>query len=83
MVKEMSDHSDSEHFSYHRKWKDIEDMLEKAESVMNHHYSEFVNTNNNHKKKKMHHARNYKALQGVVKTLRWCLGDKDIEHPLD
>jgi len=58
-------------------------MLEKAESVMNHHHSEFLNTNKNQKKKKMFHARNYKALQGVVKTLRWCLGDKDIEHPLD
>jgi hypothetical protein len=83
MVKELSDHSDSEHFSYHRGWQDIEDMLEKAESVMNHHHSEFLNTNKNQKKKKMFHARNYKALQGVVKTLRWCLGDKDIEHPLD
>ena len=30
----------------------------------------------------MFHARNYKALQGVVKTLRWTLGDKNIPHPM-
>ena len=28
-------------------------------------------------------ARNKKALEGVVKSLRWCLGDKDVEHPLN
>ena len=27
--------------------------------------------------------RNYKALEGVVKALRWTLWDKDIEHPLE
>ena len=29
------------------------------------------------------HARNFKALQGVVKTLRWTLGDKNVSHPLE
>jgi hypothetical protein len=83
MAKELSDHSDSEHFSYNRKWEDIENMLNQAEVVMNHHYTEYLNTDESNKKKKMFHARNFKALQGVVKTLRWCLGDKNIEHPLD
>lgn len=82
MAKELSDHSDSEHFSYNRNWEDIENMLERAEVVMNHHYMEYINTHKNDKKRKMFHARNYKALQGVVKTLRWCLGDKNVDNPL-
>jgi hypothetical protein len=28
-------------------------------------------------------ARNKKALEGVVKTLRWVLGDKNVDHPLE
>jgi hypothetical protein len=28
-------------------------------------------------------ARNKKALEGVVKTLRWVLGDKNVMHPLE
>ena len=28
-------------------------------------------------------ARNYKALEGVVKTLKWTLGDRDIQDPLN
>ena len=27
-------------------------------------------------------ARNKKALEGVVKTLRWVLGEEGVEHPL-
>ena len=34
-------------------------------------------------RKKVRHAANFKALEGVVKTLRWVLGDKDIDHPLE
>ena len=28
-------------------------------------------------------ARNHKALDGVVKTLQWTLGEEGVEHPLD
>ena len=28
-------------------------------------------------------ARNSKALEGVIKTLKWTLGEQGIEHPLD
>ena len=28
-------------------------------------------------------ARNKKALEGVIKTLRWTLGDIDVSHPLE
>tara|TARA_A100001201_G_scaffold42714_1_gene43484 strand:- start:28212 stop:28460 length:249 start_codon:yes stop_codon:yes gene_type:complete len=76
----MSDHQESEHFRYNRTWEDIEMMLDKAEVVMNRHYSQYLAARD--KKTKMYHARNYKALQGVVKTLRWTLGDINVEHPL-
>ena len=28
-------------------------------------------------------ARNYKALEGVIKTLKWTLGEDGIENPLE
>ena len=72
----------SEGFTYDRTWHDIEQMLENAERILNKHYSEAHN-NKLSKKKRKYHARNYKALEGVVKCLRWTLGDKNIEHPLN
>ena len=81
MGKELSDHADSEHFSYNRNWDEIEKMLYRAEKEMNHHYGNYIVVKD--KKQRIYHARNYKALQGVVKTLRWVLGDKNIMHPLD
>jgi len=77
----MSDHQDSEHFSYERTWDEIESMLHKAERVKNMHHTKFLQSRN--KKDKLYHARNFKALEGVCKTLRWTLGDKNVEHPLD
>ena len=77
----MSDHQDTEHFAYNRTWDEIEGMLDKAEQARNYHHLHFINAAE--KKKKLYHARNYKALEGVCKTLRWVLGDKDIKHPLD
>tara|TARA_B100001778_G_scaffold334779_1_gene347769 strand:- start:3564 stop:3824 length:261 start_codon:yes stop_codon:yes gene_type:complete len=84
----MSDHQDSEHFSYSRTWDEIEDMLDKAERKLNYHQiemSKFAKLKGRNKPhpKWVEHARNFKALQGVVKTLRWCLGDKKVSHPLD
>ena len=77
----MSDHQESDHFSYDRSWNEIEIMLDRAERVMNIHHSKLHASTN--KKTKLYHARNYKALEGVVITLLWTLGDKDIDHPLD
>ena len=37
----MSDHQDSEHFSYDREWTEIEQMLDAAERVMNQWVSRF------------------------------------------
>ncbi len=81
MSKPMSDHQDSYHYTYDRSWDEIEEMLAKAERTMHYHHMNFLDAKN--KKKKLYHARNYKALEGVTKTLRWVLGDKDVTHPLD
>jgi len=79
--KLMSDHQETDHFSYERNWVEIEDMLAKAEKVKNMHHTKFISARK--KEQKLYHARNYKALEGVCKTLRWTLGDKNIDHPLD
>jgi len=76
----MNDHQDSESFTYERTWDDIHTMLDKAERKQNKHYTAMLRGPKN---KRMFHMRNYKALEGVVKSLRWVLGDKDIEHPLE
>ena len=78
----LSDHQDSDHFSYDKTWDDIESMLDRAERKLNYHRIEMEKFAPK-TKKWMQHARNFKALQGVVKTLRWTLGDKNISHPLD
>tara|TARA_Y100000004_G_scaffold189212_1_gene244478 strand:- start:81 stop:320 length:240 start_codon:yes stop_codon:yes gene_type:complete len=71
-----------EHFSYTRTWEDIEDMLRRAERKQNQHELR-MRVPTASKKDKIHHMRNYKALEGVIKSLRWVLGDKNIQHPLE
>ena len=67
-------------FTYNRTWEEIEDMLDKAERKQNHHYTQMQR---GARKERVLHMRNYKALEGVTKALRWVLGDKDVEHPLE
>ena len=76
----MSDHQDSEHFMGVRSEDELLAMLDKAERKQNFHYVKMMKNN---KRDRIYHMRNYKALEGVIKTLRWTLGDKDIEHPLE
>ncbi len=78
----LSDHQDSDSFSYERTWDEIEVMLDKAERKLNFHRLQMEQYAVK-SKRWVEHARNFKALQGVVKTLRWTLGDKNITHPLD
>ena len=78
----MSDHQDSEHFMGLRDEKELLNMLDRAERKMNEHYTKYA-TAGLQKARRIFHMRNYKALEGVVKTLRWTLGDKNIEHPLE
>ena len=77
----MNDHQDSENFSYERTWEEIEAMLDQAERLQHKHFMLMQRTKN--KKKRVMHMRNYKALEGVVKALRWTLGDMHVPHPLD
>tara|TARA_R110002167_G_scaffold199662_1_gene402945 strand:+ start:1222 stop:1473 length:252 start_codon:yes stop_codon:yes gene_type:complete len=80
----MSDHLESEHFSYEREWEDIENMLHKAERKQNQWVTLFHAAKNDNDFALMKEcARNKMALNGVIKTLRWTLGDKDITHPLE
>ena len=78
----MNDHNDSEHFAYNKSWEDIENMLLQAERKQNMHYSQLQRKKLS-KKDKLMHMRNYKALEGVIKSLRWVLGDLKIQHPLE
>ena len=78
----LSDHQDSEAFSYERSWDEIETMLDKAERKLNWHQLQ-MSQYRPKSRKWVEHARNFNALQGVVKTLRWTLGDKNIAHPLE
>ena len=70
----------SKHYTYQWTWAEIENMLDKAERKQNEHY---MKMQKGRRKERIYHMRNYKALEGVVKSLRWTLGDKDIENPLD
>ena len=67
-------------FTYNRTWEEIEDMLDRAERLQHAHYTK-IHTGS--KKERVKHMRNYKALEGVVKSLRWVLGDRRINHPLN
>ena len=80
----MSDHQDSDNFSYEREWTEIEQMLDAAERVMNQGVSRFYQAReSNDTPRRRVAARTKKALEGVIKTLRWTLGDKNIDHPLN
>ena len=79
--RDMSDHVDSDHFTYERSWAEIEAMLDRAERLQNHHYTKMHNSK--HKSGRIAHMRNYKALEGVIKALRWVLGDMRVQHPLE
>ena len=70
----MNDHQDSEHFTYDRTWEQIHSLLGKAEREQNMHFVEMSIVGIS-KKKRMKHMRNYKALQGVITSIRWVLGD--------
>ena len=84
MSKTLSDHQESAHFAYNRSWEEIEKMLDNAERVSNVWKTKYYRAKEEGSKKySVKCARNMKALEGVIKTLRWTLGDKDIKHPLD
>jgi hypothetical protein len=77
----MSDHQDSEHFSYNQTWEGIERMLKDAEAEMNKHKMTILNKNIPTRMKEQP-MRDYKGLQGVCYSLRWVLGDKNMTRAI-
>ena len=77
----MSTEHESDNYRYDRSWVEIEEMLDRAERKMNFHETEshLADTQTD----KVYHIRNFKALQGVSKALRWVLGDVRIDDPLE
>ena len=69
--------------TYERTWSEIEDMLAQATERML-QWKEWYETCKDEKDKPgmKEAARNHKALQGVVKTLKWTLGEEGIDDPL-
>jgi ABC-type branched-subunit amino acid transport system substrate-binding protein len=72
------------HRTYDRTWAEIEDMLEQATTKMNEWKAWYEACKDEDDKEGMKEAaRNHKALQGVVKTLKWTLGEEGIADPLN
>jgi hypothetical protein len=70
--------------SYDRSWSEIETMLENAVDKLSEWKSWFAQCQKDGDRDGMKEAaRNYKALEGVVKTFRWTLGEKGAPSPLD
>lgn len=70
--------------SYDRSWGEIEEMLDKAVSRRDQWKKWFEQCRKDGDRDGMKEAaRNHKALDGVIKTLRWTLGEEGVDHPLD
>mgnify|MGYP001281110993 CR=1 FL=1 len=76
--------SDAVARSYDRSWSEIEAMLENAVDRLSEWKTWFAQCQKDGDRDGMKEAaRNYKALEGVIKTLRWTLGEKGVPSPLD
>ena len=70
--------------SYDRSWSEIEEMLGKAIARREKWKKWFDQCSKDGDRNGMKEAaRNHKALDGVIKTLRWTLGEEGVDHPLD
>lgn len=80
----MSNGAGTPHRSYNRTWEEIEKMLEEAEKRLiqwKEWYDQCRKTGDLDGMKES--ARAHKALQGVVKTLKWTLGEEGVKNPLE
>jgi len=69
--------------TYERTWDEIEDMLNHAIHERNSWISRFERAKKLNDRQVMKDAaRNCKALEGVVKTLKWTIGTPGINDPL-
>jgi len=70
-------------YSYERTWEEIESMLAMAEERSDKWIEFYESSRSQQDTESMKDAaRNKKALEGVIKTLRWVLGEEGIDHPL-
>ena len=70
--------------TYERTWEEIESMLAQAEVTRREWQMFYERAKRISNKQAMKDAaRNCKALEGVIKTLKWTLGEAGIEHPLE
>lgn len=80
----MSDSTATPYRSYERTWDEIEQMLGRAEIKRKKWKDWFRECRKNGDREGMKEAaRNHKALDGVIKTLKWTLGEEGISDPLD
>ena len=76
--------STNPHRSYNRTWEEIEEMLARATEKMIQWKEWYDACKDQEDKDGMKEAaRNHKALQGVVKTLKWTLGEEGVTDPLN
>jgi hypothetical protein len=69
--------------TYERTWDEIEQMLTRAEAKRNQWKNWFEECKSSGDREGMKEAaRNHKALDGVIKTLRWTLGEVGVGDPL-
>ncbi len=81
---DMSVDNDGPVRSYNRSWEEIEEMLEKAIARREQWKKWFEQCRGDGDREGMKEAaRNHKALDGVIKTFRWTLGEEGVDHPLD
>tara|TARA_Y100001954_G_scaffold173841_1_gene184705 strand:- start:199 stop:426 length:228 start_codon:yes stop_codon:yes gene_type:complete len=70
--------------TYNRTWEEIENMLDRAEKKMKKWRDFFEECRERGDRDGMKDAaRNFKALEGVIKTLKWTLGDMSVDTPLE
>ena len=70
--------------TYDRTWEEIETMLDNAIAKRKQWTVFYEQSKRVEDKESMKDAaRNSKALEGVVKTLRWVLGEEGIRDPLN
>lgn len=81
---DMSVDNDGPVRSYDRSWEEIEEMLDKAIARREQWKKWFEQCRGDGDREGMKEAaRNHKALDGVIKTFRWTLGEEGVDHPLD
>ena len=76
--------SSTPHRTYERTWAEIEEMLDQATAKMHEWKAWYEMCKEEDDKSGMKEAaRNHKALEGVVKTLKWTLGEEGVTDPLN